>query len=198
MLHNVIMAALAERAETEARWDGAPALFRVYLIGRLVSLVPVDLPPVVWLHPKGPAAGLEMIAQRIVAAARLTGPPRTSKHGILHGIAFLSEAWFVEPPPEGDHHAWRRIQHMANEHRLKEHPDAHEIRTIIAVDLHGVTYEARLTRGKAVASRLIMMPGEEPQAGGAIVESLDQMVEALTGAPAQKRPSPYLETGEMN
>jgi hypothetical protein len=47
--------------------------------------------------------------------------------------------------------------------------------------------------------RRIMAPGDhETQAAGAIVEALDRMVMLLTGVILDPRPSPYLQTGEMN
>jgi hypothetical protein len=197
-LNKAISHALADMVERSQVWDADPELLRVYVAGRVVTMVPVQVPRLQWEAFGGTAAGLERIAE-VMAMCGITDREPT-EHGTLHAVAFLHEGWTVWPEPSmNDHHAWRRVQKMAADHRLYQHPDAVEVRACVAVDRDGWTYQAEHKRGHIGVVRRVMAPDDpETKAAGIVVEALDRMVTLLTGAALGPRPDARVQTGEMN
>jgi hypothetical protein len=196
MLHLAIMDALIERVVSAAQWDADPELLAVHVDGLEVTLTRMPVPPSVWDGPGGPGAGLEMFAEAI-PPVRPGLPPGVT--GELHALAFVHEGWTVENVDLTDHHAWRRVQKMAGEGRLRFHPDAREIRAVAAVDVAGNVYHVKLVRGSGETETRIAVPGDDYEPSGIIVDALDELVEKMTGAPRQKRPDGSVQvSGEMN
>jgi hypothetical protein len=199
LLNSAIFDALAERVERAPQWDADPVLFRVYVVGRVVTLAPIAVPPEQWRVFGGTAAGLEALAKVMILAGMTDREPTT--RGNLHAVAFFHEGWTVHPEPSiDDHHAWRRIQKMAGDHRLRFHPDAVEIRNAIAVDRDGYTYQVQHKRGHVGTETRLMVPGHpDTQAAGVVVEALDAMIVQLTGCTLPPRPDATIQTsGDMN
>lgn len=197
MLHLAIMDELARRVASPAGWDEPPVLFTVNVVGRIVRLVPFTVPTDFWEHPQGTGAALELLAGALPSGARI----RPGENGAIYGVGFLHEGWEVIGWDTDDVQEMRRIQKMADEHRLREHPAAREIRSIVVVDQTGITYQAKHVRGSGDTSTLIAQPGGDVEPSGAVIEALDLMTEKLTGAPRQKRPEPVIVTnaeGNLN
>jgi hypothetical protein len=187
-----IMALLTAEAEQRPRWDEYPVLYRLHQRGGAHRLVDLGIAPETWEKAETQTV-LTSLALLIMAGNYR--PPPGDPEGELAGMAFRTEAWDVETEP-GDHFGMHRMNKMSGEGRLWQHPGRVEVRMAIAVDRHGVTYQAKHRRG-GDTEQLVMLPGRgELQASGAIVEALDVMVATLTGAGLPTRPSPYAHTTE--
>jgi hypothetical protein len=187
MLHNVIMNALAERVDEAQEWDEPPAVLLVFVLGHAVTLVRLNVPDSAWGGPGGAAAGLELVAETV---GHLRMRPRADDpHGTLQGVAFLHEGWEVIGSESPGYHETRQIESLVVQRRLREHPDAREMRAIVAVDRSGNVYQVKHVRGEIGTTRLLAFPGGDAEPAGVIVEALDYIVYALTGAPRQQRPS---------
>jgi hypothetical protein len=196
MLHLIIMDALTERVAKASMWDADPVLFAVHVDGREVQLTAMPVPSRVWDSPGGAAAGLWLFAE-VIPSVRPGLPPGVT--GTLEALAFLHEGYEVADVDLTDHHAWRRVQKMAGEGRLRFHPSAREVRAVTAVDRSGNVYNAKHVRKSGETSTRISMPGTDEEPCGTIVEALDELVEKLTGAPRQVRRDPTVQiSGEMN
>ena len=191
MIRDAVMAALVEHIEGAPNWDAPPELFMVYVQGRQVALSAVPLPPGVWDAFGSPGEALESLADALGGhRGALLVPP--GKEGSLHAVAFVHEAFWVDVDTSDPHEA-RRVQALADQRRLREHPAAQDIRFAVAVDREGMTYSARHVRGTIGTETDILMPGDTgAQASGITVEALDRLVEAFTGAKPPKRPSSWL------
>jgi hypothetical protein len=187
-----IQAAILEVAEERPRWDEPPALYRVHVRDGETHLVDMGIEPQVWA-----ASDVQSVltGMSLLMVAGNFKPRPDDPAGELVGMAFRNEAFWVETELN-DAQATHRMNKMAGEHRLWQHPGRVEVRIVIAVDRHGITYQAMHKRSGETEQQM-MLPGRgEVQAAGAVVEALDAMVFALTGAIPPKRPSAYVETTE--
>jgi hypothetical protein len=186
-----ILAALVERAEVGA-WDQHPVLYRLHAGPDGVSLVDFQIEAKVWASAPAPTVLSGMAG--IMVGHGFTARPHY-RAGPLVGVAFRHEGWWVENDP-ADQRGMQRTAKMAGEHRLRHHPDRVEVRQVIAVDRHGVTYVAMHKRGRDT-EQVMMLPGrDEVRAAGAVIEALDAMVFALCGSTPPPRPSSYVQSTE--
>jgi hypothetical protein len=191
MLRDDVMEALAEYVGRPNGWDASPEVFTVYVQGRHVTLSPIPIPPDIWSRYEKPSLALEALAEALSGQrGALIVPP--GKSGSLHAVALVHEAFWVDVD-RSDPQEERRVQAFVDQGRLRDHPMAREIRFAVAVDRDGVTYQARHVRGKVGTEHDMLLPGEpDAQASGIVVEALDRLVEALTGAKPQQRPEPRM------
>jgi hypothetical protein len=191
-----IMDTLATQVGRPQAWDVAPLLLFVHVAGSVVTLTPAPVRAEMWDMPEGPAQGLELFAHAIPEVR--PGNPR-GVAGELHAVAFMNEAYGVMDVSLDDHHAWRRVQKMSGERRLYRHPEAEEIRIIVAIARDGIVYQATHGRLSGETAVLIIRPDSGDEPAGVVVEALDMLLFKLTGTPRPKRPDTRMPTtGDMN
>lgn len=181
----------------ECAWDAPPAVHLVWESPEAVTLVPLSIPLGAWQQDGGPAVGLEQVAE--VLEARGVRPLAPGMLGTLQAIAFTFDGWWVDFADNP--HDRQRVAKMHGERRLAEHPNAKEVRQVIAVDVTGGDYYVRLVRGAETAEFAFMRPGSPMEPSGIAVEALDRLLTTLAGAQPRTRPEAVLTdnaTGEMN
>ena len=188
-----IQSVLAAEADTDWGWNQLPVLYRLHVLDGSPHLVNLGIARHVWTSGDVQAV-LTGIALLMEAGRFMPVPDDPA--GELVGMAVRTEGWWVESHPDRDPRGHERMNKMSGEGRLYQHPDRVEVRMVTAVDRHGVTYQVRHVRD-GETEQLMMLPGREDlQLTGAVIEALDVMVHALTGAKPPPRPPSYAQSTE--
>lgn len=172
-----IAGALAAEVEGRTEWDEPPRLYFLYLEGGEPRLRDLEFPDEWWAADRPPVV-LDAVSRCWGEYGDLLA---RAAPGSLHGAAFRSETWRVATSPPGSP-GYAEAERLARAHRLREHPDKVEERTIWAVDRAGITYGAVLERGASQARGQVSYPGPGRKGiTGTIPEALERIVAAVLG-----------------
>jgi hypothetical protein len=181
---DLILDAMEAEVRSRTEWDEAPCLYFLSMSGGGCEVRPQAVPEDYWgMAPPG-----RVLAALADGLGQFSGLLQSTAPEGLYGAAFRCEMWEVRTGPPGapDHD---RAQAMADERRLREHPDRVETRSIWAVDRGGISYDVTLERESGDLRRLVTYPKPGvPGFTGIIPAALDRLVTALLGVELAARP----------
>lgn len=188
-IHDAIEKMLLAEVSRDGRgWDAPPELHFLYVERGEPRLSACELEPQFWAQAPRPPMVLVAMGRRSEAFApllQMAAPPG------LFGMAFLCEIYMVRTEPGASAETRRRNDADHRAHRLHTRPDAVEMRALFAVDRGGVSYQATVERGTGKRESCVWFPKPGgPGFTGDIPESLDKIVQAMTGVTLPERPDP--------
>lgn len=172
----------------------SPELYLVLADSAGPSLLRVPVPPEIWAVGEAVGKKTADVLADIVTTICDSPDGRARQiltamgGGRLAAVAFRVKGWGVPHPEPGTAEMSELAAAAMSGHGIGDQPGAVHFELMTAVDTAGVTYAAQLNDGERRADRMIMAPDTDFQAGGYIVECLDRMVSALTGAVLPARP----------
>lgn len=193
-LHGRIADALAAELE-HCGWNERPAMYAIFLgkgPGRILELEKIQVPDRSWDNcVVRPADVLRLIAPaaaRTLAAIASQSPPEDVEE--LHGFAFRHREWALAGLDSATGQERAAAAAAAGSHSIRSHPGRIEVRHFAAVDRAGTRYAAIQRRGSTQAERMIAYPGGPAVMDSSIMDSLDMLISAVTGAgPGRKGPA---------
>jgi hypothetical protein len=171
-----ILSALVTEALARPRWGERPALYFVYLSRGQARLERAAVPEQAW----GQQPEDDLLAIAAMAAARAAASPKPG----LHAIAFRGEAWCAEAQagtPQADELIRDTIARA-----IPGRPDGRAVRSVVAVDRDGITYEVMVFRDTGETRRAVRS-GPAHAATGTVPDALDLLIRAYLGITLPER-----------